>query len=280
MKEVSPKTLWLLIFVVGCFGIGLGIFQLSRSLKSPFTGLDESSSDSVNARKEILALRDKDTDNDTLSDFDELKIHRTSPYLADSDSDGIPDNMELANGTDPNCPQGKSCAIAVTNTNGYSNLANFYNINQNTNVNAGENTNQPTNANSSQNGNTNTTGNSNTNPAPENVSIGALREALKGAGVPTETLNALSDVELRQLYADALSQESANSNTNLPVTNNANASNLNETDQQTLAQLSQLTPAEIRELMIASGEPAETLSQIDDTTLKAIFLESINGVNQ
>ncbi|MFA5107245.1 MAG: thrombospondin type 3 repeat-containing protein [Patescibacteria group bacterium] len=280
MKEVSPKTLWSLIFVVGCFGIGLGIFQLSRSLKSPFAGLTESPSDSVNARKEILALRDKDTDNDTLSDFDELKIHRTSPYLADSDSDGISDNTELANGTDPNCPQGKSCTIAVTNTNGYSNLANLYNINQNTNVNAGENTNQQTNTNSNQNGNTNTTGNSNTNPAPEDVSISALRDALKGAGVPAETLNALSDVELRQLYAEALSQESTNSNTNLPVTNNTNASNLNETDQQTLAQLSQLTPAEIRELMIASGVPAETLSQIDDATLKAIFLESINGVNQ
>jgi hypothetical protein len=51
-----------------------------------------------------------DTDGDGLSDWDEVHIYHTSPYLADTDGDGIPDGVEVKNGTDPNCPQGQTCA--------------------------------------------------------------------------------------------------------------------------------------------------------------------------
>ncbi|GEM_PF-2482371 len=37
---------------------------------------------------------DTDSDDDTLSDADEANIYHTSPYLADTDNDGIPDNAE------------------------------------------------------------------------------------------------------------------------------------------------------------------------------------------
>lgn len=46
----------------------------------------------------------KDTDQDGLSDYDELYIYSTSPYLMDSDSDEITDKQEVDEGTDPNCP--------------------------------------------------------------------------------------------------------------------------------------------------------------------------------
>jgi hypothetical protein len=50
-----------------------------------------------------------DTDHDGLSDYAELNIYHTSPYLADTDSDGVPDAIEIAQGTDPNCPKGQNC---------------------------------------------------------------------------------------------------------------------------------------------------------------------------
>ena len=36
-------------------------------------------------------LKNKDTDKDGLSDYDELNFYKTSPYLEDSDSDGFSD---------------------------------------------------------------------------------------------------------------------------------------------------------------------------------------------
>ena len=58
------------------------------------------------ANKEDERLRSQDTDEDGLSDWDELNVYITSPYLADSDSDGIKDGEEISAGTDPNCPTG------------------------------------------------------------------------------------------------------------------------------------------------------------------------------
>jgi hypothetical protein len=52
----------------------------------------------------------RDIDKDGLNDFDELYVYSTSPYLADTDSDGIPDKAEVDKGSDPLCPEGQSCA--------------------------------------------------------------------------------------------------------------------------------------------------------------------------
>ncbi len=54
-------------------------------------------------------LKNKDTDNDGLSDWDELQLYNTSPYLEDTDSDGYSDGEEVKSGNDPNCPQGRVC---------------------------------------------------------------------------------------------------------------------------------------------------------------------------
>lgn len=56
------------------------------------------------------SLRNQDTDQDGLLDYDELYVYNTSPYLEDSDSDGILDKQEIEQNTDPNCPAGQSCA--------------------------------------------------------------------------------------------------------------------------------------------------------------------------
>ncbi len=45
--------------------------------------------------------RDADSDDDTLSDYDEVKVRLTDPLSSDTDADGLPDAWEAAKGTNP-----------------------------------------------------------------------------------------------------------------------------------------------------------------------------------
>jgi CRISPR/Cas system-associated protein endoribonuclease Cas2 len=58
---------------------------------------------------EALASKTKDTDGDGLTDYDEVALYATSPYLPDTDSDGFSDGKEVKEGTDPNCKPGEVC---------------------------------------------------------------------------------------------------------------------------------------------------------------------------
>ena len=44
---------------------------------------------------------DSDTDDDTLSDYDEYVNYGSSPVSFDSDGDGVDDGSEVFNGTNP-----------------------------------------------------------------------------------------------------------------------------------------------------------------------------------
>ncbi len=46
-----------------------------------------------------------DYDGDGISNWDEIHIHGTDPFNADTDGDGVPDGAEIAAGTDPNDDQ-------------------------------------------------------------------------------------------------------------------------------------------------------------------------------
>lgn len=58
-------------------------------------------------------LRNQDTDGDGLSDFEELNLYNTSPYIQDTDSDGASDFDEVKAETDPNCPRGQQCGLGA-----------------------------------------------------------------------------------------------------------------------------------------------------------------------
>ncbi|MFA5175467.1 MAG: hypothetical protein WC430_03585 [Patescibacteria group bacterium] len=131
-KEQKIGIILLSFFAV--FAIGLGVLQIRNTMYSPFAlkktapPIDESLTNDMNA------LRFRDTDKDGLNDFDELYVYTTSPYLEDTDSDGIFDKQEIDSGTNPICAEGKECESAglasdalltqsATNTSAFSAVA-------------------------------------------------------------------------------------------------------------------------------------------------------------
>ena len=263
-RPENARRLFILISVLAAFGLLGGVWSIKTSIEQPlsFTNtpaiknqLINSSNTSGDDAYQLLALKDKDTDQDGISDYDELYTYGSSPYIQDSDSDGISDKDEIDNETDPNCPEGTECtAIAVFTSD--------------TNTNSSTNTSTNTSTNS-----TNSSSTTNTNPAATSLNVDELRAALKNAGMAQSDLDALTDEELTSLYSEVLAEDS-NSNSS-----STNATNTGE-DSTSISyeDLSNLSVAEIRELFILGGADEATLDEMDDDTLKAIFNESIQSL--
>jgi hypothetical protein len=98
------------------------VVQLRRAINLPFTAPVEDlilvdtlmGPDAAEVERE---QKRTDTDGDGLSDWHELNVFKTSPYLRDTDSDGEPDNIEIAKGTNPTCPEGQVCVTALSADN-------------------------------------------------------------------------------------------------------------------------------------------------------------------
>lgn len=111
----GQQKLGLSVFVViGLATLVLGLIQIRKNISRPFVRGAEikfRTPDEIEAENEAK-LKAQDTDGDSMNDYDELYVFRTSPYLEDSDSDGINDGTEIASNTDPNCPKGRECRMA------------------------------------------------------------------------------------------------------------------------------------------------------------------------
>lgn len=117
MAETQLQTrgfgwMYALMGVIAVFG---GIYSLNSRVKgiAPYlfsldpTPYGETEQD--NRLQELASLQKQDSDGDTLSDFDEQYVYYTSSYLADTDSDGKADNVEVEAKTDPTCAEGQVC---------------------------------------------------------------------------------------------------------------------------------------------------------------------------
>jgi hypothetical protein len=104
-----------LFIVVSLFIVAFTGYQIYRNIVGPvefnppewlINQLNQDAEDNS-----IEALKDKDTDSDGLTDYQELYQFKTSIFLEDSDSDGATDFEEVNKGDDPMCPIGQSCNL-------------------------------------------------------------------------------------------------------------------------------------------------------------------------
>lgn len=115
-QRLERHQIFSLIFicVVGAAVIGLSVWEFSSiiGLELPNSGKTVKQIASSTTTTSDEDLKKIDTDQDGISDYDELSIYGTSPYLADSDSDSFDDKTEIDSGNDPNCPKGQNCFTA------------------------------------------------------------------------------------------------------------------------------------------------------------------------
>lgn len=109
IRQQKIAVVFLAIFAILIFV--LWGWQFSAQLNKPFATDKKAQSEPV-----VNDLHLVDSDSDGLSDYDEINVYHTSPYLEDSDSDTINDKQEILQGSDPNCPTGKVCSTTQDET--------------------------------------------------------------------------------------------------------------------------------------------------------------------
>lgn len=120
-KASHPPAASYLLFFISLAALGIGWWQIRTDIKLPFSigqGVLPTNSLSDNLNDNDLALLGRDTDGDSLLDYDEVNVYNTSPYLADSDSDGYTDQAEIQSGHNPNCPANETCLVSPVLTAG------------------------------------------------------------------------------------------------------------------------------------------------------------------
>ena len=115
-----PFPRWMVagVFVFSVLVLVVAYKQMQTNLILDIPILGEGIKPLTSAPTSILDLDDdklrlQDSDADGLSDYQELKLYGSSPFIADTDSDGRTDAEEVQEGSDPNCPQGQLCSLAI-----------------------------------------------------------------------------------------------------------------------------------------------------------------------
>lgn len=113
-KSISPRLIFVILIILGFATLLFGFISLARNIKGPFLNnaalIDQAQQTTEEeSLSDILAKKNSDTDSDGLSDYDEEYTYKTSPYLADTDSDSYNDKQEIDSGHDPLCPAGRDC---------------------------------------------------------------------------------------------------------------------------------------------------------------------------
>jgi len=234
----------------------LGFRQMGNNLKTPFAlfALKYSGGEETELTESELMeqAKIKDTDQDGLSDYDELYIYSTSPYLTDSDSDEINDKQEVDAGTDPNCPKGQNCYSSEI-TNPVSGQITTSTLKNPVEV----------------------------VPSAEQLALQAIfttnpdaatiRSFLTSNGADAQILNQVSDEELvawfKEFMTSTTSTLNAGSSGSLEEFNTL-VNNLDTaTAEVNTISSGQVDLKSLREILKTNGVPEETLNQLDDQTL-------------
>jgi hypothetical protein len=232
MKGDKRILIGFIMFAI--FILVFGYFSIKNKIEGPFR-IAQSNAEITEADVHRV-LSAKDTDNDGLSDEEEIFTHYTSIYLDDSDSDGYNDKEEIDAGSNPidaaSTPLNKDVASKQEVTIPQQN---------------------------------------------QELSIEDIRTLLVKMGVPQETINQVDDATLRKIYDETIQETGVNpSNYSLEDLGQVNIDQL-KTDSviQTNQDISNLDIAQIRQLLLSAGADADVLNNIDDTTLRQIFIEAM-----
>ena len=241
------------IGLITIFALIIGVWRIYTNVTQPFEWPETNTNyefltEEEEQLQQLVELQSTDTDSDGLSDFDELYVYETSPYLADSDSDEISDKDEIEKGADPNCPEGTECGVIPS-------------------TNIGNTNSQQVNTNQS---------------VDSSLTAEEIRSILQGAGAPTELLDSLSDQEIMDLYYETVAETGISPLENINVNQlNQNVNGLYDellpTDAEyTYDDLRNLTADEIRDLLEATGADMSLINELDDEAIIAIFNQSLD----
>ncbi|MDA3803047.1 MAG: hypothetical protein PF488_04135 [Patescibacteria group bacterium] len=196
-KSKTQKIASILLVVFGVFLIGFSISQFRDKIVSPFR-LETSEMNKITQDEKInfhlAVLQNMDTDEDGLSDYEEIYVYDISPYLEDTDSDELSDYAEIQRGSDPNCPEGEDCSVIgsiQTPVDNNEEFTDVYDNNENS-VNTGDNM---------------------EGALVETISTGevdvtVLRELMLSNGFNKEELDQISDEDLKMIYLEAITKQS------------------------------------------------------------------------
>lgn len=109
----EQKAAFGLLIVLGISGLILGSVYFKNRVHLSLAVIKNVNRFALSEDGSAMSLQAKDTDQDGLSDYDELYFYNTSPYIEDTDSDGELDKEEIDKGEDPNCPKGEICGGAL-----------------------------------------------------------------------------------------------------------------------------------------------------------------------
>lgn len=181
------------LVLFGILVVVMWYLDFKQGIKAPFENKYSNQAQNQDELSEDDQLKSKDTDNDGLSDFDEINTHQTSPYLEDSDSDGVFDKKEIDSGENPNCPTGKDCSV----------------LSEDIIEEKEEGVNVPVLDMGIKSGSSTSLNINNSSQDYEKLLQGeldasAIREMLASSGLDTKVLDSISDEDLIQLYKEAV----------------------------------------------------------------------------
>ncbi|MFA5358339.1 MAG: hypothetical protein WC310_00775 [Patescibacteria group bacterium] len=273
----SDKRFVTLIVVVVIATIILGLWQIKRNVSSPFEALLRKS-----PKVDLSALnkdsneeaKKTDTDGDGLNDWDETNIYTTSIYLADTDSDGIDDGVEVLQGKNPLCPEGQDCSFEES----------IKSDTQTTNTNDSRPVGISTDVSGSdllQDSFASEEVNSLGYTAQQTKDLAAkLRDVLVAdGGMDRAALDQISDEELLAQFLEVARQDSgtgATANTNSQTTTNTNtAAASSETKEVSkedmIAAVDTMAGTELRRLLLESGLDQAVIDKSNDDTLRKLL---------
>lgn len=262
------------LFLIGVGSIVFGIVRLQGSIHNPFkvkesVELSGSLLDGVDrGGVDVEGLKAQDTDGDGLNDYQETYIIQTSAYLPDTDGDGIGDKEELARGSSPTCPEGKTCFGTTVSVRAPINPA------------------------------TPSAHTDGMNPAgavlPQAQSAQAIsqvltqfqsktpqeiRDFLSEQGIPAEQLKQIPDALLQDIYNQGLTK--AITNIKAKGVGGESSGQQSSPIGSAPTDPSRLSAAEIRSLLQLSGKvPLDILNNVPDSALKDIFMKAVNTTKQ